>query len=214
MTFFVLGNPRADDGSSTTDFIPADNVRLGDAPRCSVCGSYVGLRRLLAPIEVDVEAWGSSWGDIAFGPADQILLSEKCRRLFESAEISGIERIDVVTVRRVRARGGVIATSIPRYWLATIAHGTAIIDDKSSTVRRSQDRVCGECGLGGILYGLKNLVLKPGSWSGEDIFYARGLPGVILVSKRFKDVVEASRLTNFMFRNADDYDLAFDQVKS
>lgn len=209
MSFFVLRNPRAEEGSATTDFIPASNAVLGDAPRCRICGGYTGLRPLLAPLEVDVEAWGQSWGDVAFGPGDQVLISEKSKRAFENEGVRGFERIEPVTVRRSRRRGEFKAASSPRYWLATIIHGTGFIDDDQSGLRRSAAQVCCECGLGGVLHGLKRVVLTPGSWSGEDVFYARGLPGTILVSRRFKHVVEASGLAGFQFENGDDYELDF-----
>jgi hypothetical protein len=214
MSFFVLRNPRAEDGSTTTDFIPVSNAVLGDAPRCHACGRYTGLRPLLVPLEVDVELWGHSWGDVAFGPGDQLLISDKSKGAFENACIRGFERIESVTVRRVRRRGEFKAASSPKYWLATIIHGTGFIDDEKSGLRRTDERVCIECGLGGVVRGLKRVVLTPGSWSGEDVFYARGLPGTILVSKHFKDVVEASGLTGFQFENADDHELDFEQCRS
>jgi hypothetical protein len=214
MSLFVLRNPRAEEGSITTDFIPASNAVLGNAPRCPTCGGYTGLRPLLEPLEVDVEAWGRSCGDVAFGPGDQVLISEKSKRAFENAGVRGVERIEPVTVRRVRRRGDFEAASSPKYWLATIVHGTGFIDVTQSGLRRSEGQVCIVCGLGGVLLGLKRVVLTPGSWSGEDVFYARGLPGTILVSKRFKDVVEASGLTGFQFENTDDYEMDFEQSRS
>ncbi|MCS6946152.1 MAG: hypothetical protein NZM12_00900, partial [Steroidobacteraceae bacterium] len=39
-------------------------------------------------------------------------------------------------------------------------------------------------------------VLKSDTWSGEDVFFARGLPGTILVSERFKSLCETAGLTS------------------
>lgn len=131
MTFFVLSNPRAGRGETVTDFVPVDGALMGDVPRCPVCDKYVGLRPLIPPAKVDLEGWGASWGDIAFGPAD-----------------------------------------------------------------REAGAVCPECGLAGVNRRLRRTVLGPDTWSGEDVFFARGLPSTILVSERFKSLCETAGLTN------------------
>src|SRR5687768_16800236 len=46
---------------------------------------------------------------------------------------------------------------------------------------------------------LRRVVLQPHSWSGEDIFFARGLPGTVFVSERFKSLCEDGRYSNCWF---------------
>jgi hypothetical protein len=43
---------------------------------------------------------------------------------------------------------------------------------------------------------LRRLVLEPGTWSGEDVFVARGLEGTIITSERFKEFCDREAFTN------------------
>ena len=43
---------------------------------------------------------------------------------------------------------------------------------------------------------LRRIVLQPNSWSGEDVFFARGLPGTILTTERFKSLSDSAELAN------------------
>ena len=85
MKFFVLHNPNVEAGDAITDFVAVEGSALGEAPRCLVCGKFIGMLPLAPPVRVDVEAWGSRWGDVAFGPGDQILISAKLKKLFSDS---------------------------------------------------------------------------------------------------------------------------------
>jgi hypothetical protein len=47
---------------------------------------------------------------------------------------------------------------------------------------------CEECNLDGLIKRFRRVVLVPDTWSGEDVFFARGLPGTIITSQKFYDV--------------------------
>ena len=197
MKLFVLQNPKAGRGDAVTDFVPVDGAPTGDAPRCEVCGRYVGMLPLLSPARVELEGWGSLWGDIAFGPGDQVLISERCKRAVAEAGLNGFARLDPVVVEKVRRRRPSIKGDPPDYWLATVARSRAMLDESASGLEREDDgTVCTECGLGGVIKRLRRVVLRPGTWSGEDVFFARGLPGTILASERFKSLCETAGLAN------------------
>lgn len=213
MRVYLLRNSLAGEGAAATDFLPAEHSKLGDAPACEACNGFIGMRPLLAPLRVDVEAWGSAWGDIAFGPADQVLISDKAKELLESACLTGVQRVDLVHIEDARARGQMIDQVVPRYWLATVSRSSAILDEEASGVRRSQQPVCGECGLAGTLLGWQRVVIRSGTWSGEDVFHVRGLPGVILVSERLKYVVTDAGLGNFGFEPAESSGFEFLPLK-
>jgi hypothetical protein len=74
MKFYVRQNPKVGGGVAETDFLDVDGSNVGDAPRRPVCGAVVGMLPLLPPIRLELKAWGSRWGDAAFGPGDQLLI--------------------------------------------------------------------------------------------------------------------------------------------
>jgi len=155
-------------------------------------------------VHVVLEAWGSRWGDIAFGPGDQILISDKLKKLFAEAGLSGFERLDPVKIVRAkrRKRG---AGDPPEYWLASIKRSGAAIDEAASGLVREEAPTCAECRAGGIIKRARRIVLKANTWSGEDVFVARGLPGTILVSGRFKRLCEDNDLGNCSLIAAEDF---------
>jgi hypothetical protein len=195
MNALVLQNPGSNGGDAVTDFLPIEGSKRGVAPRCDLCGRFFRVMPLLPPVRIELTAWGTRWGDIAFGPGDQLLVSEKFRRLFAAANLSGIESFAPVEIvaARTRSKGLVDA---PRYWLASIVLSRAAVDDLASGLVRDDGPVCGVCRLGGIIKRVRRVVLEENTCSGEDIFYARGLPGTVLVSQRFKSLCEANDLSN------------------
>lgn len=205
MKFFVLQNPRAGRGEAVTDFVPVDGALMGDAPRCPVCEKYIGLRPLTPPVTVELEGWGASWGDIAFGPADQVLISGRLKTAFAEAGLSGFTRFDPVLVAKTKRRRPSISGSPPEYWLGTVARSQAMLDESASGLERDDGTVCPECGLAGVNKRLRRVVLRPDTWSGEDVFFARGLPGTILVSERFKSLCETAGLTNCSLVDAEKF---------
>ncbi len=204
MKFFVLQNPKAGRGDAVTDYLPVDGSRTGDAPRCPVCGNFLGMLPLVPPVRVEIEAWGSRWGDAAFGPSDQILVSDKLKKLFAEAGLVGFERFDpVVIVKAKKRKPG--AGDPPDYWLASIQRSRAALDDSASGLVRDEAPTCEECRIGGIIKRTRRIVLQANTWSGEDVFFARGLPGTVLVSERFKHFCEANDLANCFIVAAEDF---------
>jgi hypothetical protein len=196
MKIFVLQNPKAGRAEAVTDFLPIDGALTGDAPRCGVCDKYVGMRPLLPPVRVGLEAWGPSWGDVVFGPGDQVLISDRLKGLVAEAGLRGFLRCDPVDVVKVRRRGGATKEPPPNYSLASIVRSRALLDAAASGLERDNAPVCAECGLGGVIKRLRRIVLQPNSWSGEDVFIARGLPGTILTTERFKSLCDSAKLAN------------------
>lgn len=205
MKFFVLQNPKAGRGEAVTDFVPVDGALIGDAPRCPACGKYVGLRPLIPRVAVELEGWGAAWGDIAFGPGDQVLVSGRLKNAFVEAGLSGFTRFDPVVIAKTKRRRPSICGSPPEFWLATVARSRAMLDDSASGLEREDGAVCPECGPAGLIKRVHRVVLKSDTWSGEDVFFARGLPGTILVSERFKALCETAGLANCSLVDAERY---------
>jgi hypothetical protein len=74
----------------------------------------------------------------------------------------------------------------------------------ASGVVRDGEPACEECRIGGITKRISRVVLEA-DWSGEDVFFARGLPGTILVSERFKLLCDHGGLANCALVAAEDF---------
>lgn len=208
MSFFVLRNPKAGRGSAVTDFLPISKSRMGDAPRCPLCGRFVGMMPLRPPVAVELEAWGSQWGEIAFGPGDQILISDKLKNAFVLGGLKGFTRLDAVRVIKTRKHTSTIGPQ-PAYELASIQRGGAAVDESRSGLVRDAPPACEECRTGGIVRRIDRLILEPNTWTGEDIFFARGLPGIIITSERFKRFCADHSLSNCCLLPAQDFSFDF-----
>lgn len=208
MKFFILQNSMAERGGAVTDYFAADSSRMGDAPRCPVCGRFLGMLPLLPPVRVELEAWGSRWGDFAFGPGDQVLISDKLKKLFSDAGLVGFERLDPVLITAFKKRRSG-AGEPPGYWLASIQRSRAVLDDSASGLVRDGAPTCEECRIGGIIKRMDRVRLRDNTWSGEDVFFVRGLPGMIVASERFKHLCEANDLENCSFVAAEDFSLDY-----
>jgi hypothetical protein len=106
------------------------------------------------------------------------------------ADLVGFERLDPVKVVRVKRRKRGTGDP-PDYWLASIQRSRAMLDDTASGLVREEAPLCEECRVGGVIKQVDRVILRPGTWSGEDVFFARGLQGTVLVSERFKRLTEA-----------------------
>lgn len=204
MKFFILKRPVAGKDDAVTDYIPVDGSRTGDAPRCAVCGKFRGMLPLLPPVRVELEAWAPRWGDVAFGPGDQVLISDRLKKLSAEAGLVGIGRLDPVKIVKVKRRDSG-AGDPPKYWLASIQHSRLVLDDLASGLVREEGATCEECRIGGIIKRLDRIVLQANTWPGEDMFFARGLPGTILVSERFKALSEVNDLASGSLVAAEDF---------
>src|SRR6185503_218496 len=174
--FYVLETSSPEIGNATTDFLTADSmedVPLGEAPTCPACGEYISMMRLLPPIEVEIELLGSSYGDFAFGPWLEFLVSERFKDAFLGAGLTGLPTFtpakSVKTIFRARRFVG----PAPKYFSVLPARSRAAIDDLASGVEYEERWTCATC-PGGDTERYERIVLEQGSWSGEDIFFPRG----------------------------------------
>lgn len=210
MEFYVLLNPNVDgdDETAATDFRIVGEAKTGEAPRCPVCGRYTGALPALPPIRVELEKWGREFGDIAFGPGNELLVSKRMMELFEASRFSGLIKVGMVEeVAEVKSHRGPRG-SAPEYVCCRAIRGRAAIDDVASGLVRDNAVICPECRLGGTIKRAERIELEPGTWSGEDIFHARGLPGRILVSETMRVMCEQHALLNCCLVRAENF--AFD----
>jgi hypothetical protein len=160
----------------------------------------------LEPRRAEFEVWSAESGDIAFGPGDGLLVTERFAARFQEAGLTGLRGFEPVEIGRVVRRGGGRG-SLPRcptYLYVTTAHGGARLDPFASGMETRERVTCNVCRSGFILRYAR-VRLSDGTWSGEDVFFAWGLPGLTLVSERFAEWFVANGINNGTLVPADKY---------
>ncbi len=190
--FFVLEHDLRDPYS--TDYLKEDPVNLGTAPTCGNCGAYIALRPWLPPYRARVTAPNEDFGDVAFGSGTSLLISDRAVEAFRAAQLTGLSSPEPVqTTALAKARG---STPAPTYWHVTVDRPyAASVDESRSHLVRDSAPECEVCRTSNLteVHGFE---IDDSTWHGEDVFVARGIPGVLVVSERFKHTAEGAQLTN------------------
>jgi hypothetical protein len=204
MVFYLLNQtPTGRNAAASIDALTADGTKYGDAPRCEACGDFLGMRPWLPPYRVELETWGSEFGDLAFPTADDILVSLRFKQLWEReglVGLSGFEPVEVVKVRRHRKFRG----DPPPYFKAAVVLSRAVVDNVASAVELEEQPMCPVCQLGSGIKRWKAIIIKPETWNGEDIFQLRWVGG-FYVTNRFKEFCEANDIKNAVLIPAEEY---------
>lgn len=206
MEFHIL-KKRGYESEFATEYLTADNAQSGDAPKCKTCGKYTGMRIWLAPFDVEIELTGKCFGDIAFGPGYEILISEKFKNSLNNFKFSGFGAFNKVNIVKVKPKR--MTDKVPAYYATHPQYGSALVDyKKSGIVTEGNDR-CQDCNLCGIIKRAERIILIQDTWKGEDIFYSKGLPGIIVVSNKFVQFCNEFNITNAIFVPIEDYSFDF-----
>jgi hypothetical protein len=209
MRFYVLINSIHRPSDAITDFSPVEPHKIGDAPQCPACGTLIGMLPLLPRTKVELEVLGRRFGDVAFGPGNELLVSKHFRDNYLQAGLIGLSTFTRVEVETVRFRSRMFTGHVPFYFATVPVRGRAAIDTQASgIVYEEEPWTCQEC-RSGLILRLARLAIEPGTWAGEDIFFARGLPGTVVTSQRFKDFCDAHHFANCILLDADRYSLDF-----
>jgi hypothetical protein len=206
MRFFVLEHPN--EGEALTDFISGPGTKRGAATRCSKCGCAVEGLPTLPPIRVELETWGNQFGDLVFGSGDDVLVCERFRDEFLRSGMTGLFGFETAEIIKVIARRKKIPLRIPNYFLAIPGTSRAALDDKASQVEFQDPWTCDEC-RGSVKRSYQRVIFEPDTWSGEDVFIARGLAGVIVTTERFKRFCERHAFSNCLFIEAERYQVDY-----
>jgi len=211
MKFLVLKRPTSDSpedqlaGIYVTD---TEDTRNGDFPKCPHCGYPSGMREWLPPYQVEVETWGRRFGDIAQN-GDVLVVSDRFVNAFQNAGLRGLSGFKPVEVVKVIHRGRKPAESIPSYFKATIHRSATTVDqDASGYVWGDRSQVCPVCLRGGNLKRYLRVVIDETTWDGDDIFWPRGGP-CIIVTEQFKNMCEQNEILGVIFTDPqnESYDL-------
>ena len=192
-------------GRWDTQFLKADSANIGEAPRCQACGETLGMREWLPPYQVELELHGEQWGDFAKGGSNGFLISERMARSFRAEGLSGLlgfHPVEVVRLRKKRKR--LVSAVVPSYCMVTACLGPGAVDEARSQLRRTEPVKCSECRSTG-LDSIHGYTLEPGTWKGEDVFQPRGVPGSLVVSERFAELVQRHGLTNMKLIPTEEY---------
>lgn len=207
MRFFVLDQPEAAKARPVTEYLTAQPVHNGEAPRCPVCGGVTGLLPWLPPHRAELEIRSEGFGDIAFGSADELLVTDRFRACFEDAGLTGLREFHPVEVTRVKGPGAK-RLAWAQYLCVALAPSRAAVDLGQSGIVIEGDAVCAECRQGGLIKRGNRVIIEANTWQGEDMFIARGLPGTVLTSERFKAFCDLNAITGAVLVEASRY--AFD----
>lgn len=208
--FYVLREPRiSEDG--TGPLTEAGEWRYaeipwGPAPTCPECGAFVGPLTWLPPFEVELESWSSQFGDIVFGLGQNLLVSQRFKLIWHEHGLTGLSGFEPVTVKRVvRRRGG--RADAPLYYRAIVAYAGTSFDEEASGFeprRDPHDNCCRVCRAPGFVKRWRRIVIREGTFSGEDVGIPRDL-GVNLVTDRFKKLCDEFGIKNTEFIPIEQY---------
>lgn len=171
-------------------------VSFGEAPMCPVCHSRpVASRAWLEPRKIRLSSSKpAKWGDLVWGAGFAFLVSGKMKHAYLQYKLTGIETfLPPVEIYQAGKKAPHALPDLPLYYPVQIELLGANINDIESEVLRNPHH-CHYCR--GDVISIKKVVVNEASWHGSDIFVARGLYGVILISDKFKKIVEMEGLTN------------------
>src|SRR5688572_5895499 len=147
MKLFVLNRLPQERATNFTEFFPDDTSPTGPPPQCPVCGSNLGMLPLISPVSGEIETWGMGYGDMAFGPGDEIFLTAKFWLLYEEEKFSGLSKIDRITVKKI-IKHQKFSLPIPDYVCCQVCRSNAAVDEKRSGIVREQPPDCKHCRQG------------------------------------------------------------------
>jgi hypothetical protein len=188
-----------------TDADTVKPINLGEAPHCPRCGGPIGMLTWLPPYRVELVLHGEELGDFLHVSGDDLLVSDRMAQAFRDEGLTGLEGFHPVEVMRVRRkRRGPKPSNVPHYFAVRPCLGRAAVDLSRSRIRYGKTPTCEECRSEGI-DAIHGFTLEPGTWQGEDIFFPRGLQGVLTVSERFERFVARHGFTNMRLTSSEEY---------
>jgi hypothetical protein len=210
MNFYVWQNPPPGDPkerASTVEWLPEDGAPRGPAPQCEACGTYLDKLKLIPPVGAELETWGKEYGDVAFGLGNEILVSERFLKAYETSGLVGLMDFSPAVIKRIIKRRRP-AGSVPAYFFCRAVRGRATMDEVKSGFVRLKPWTCDVCRLAPYRRYF-SIHFEPDTWGGEDVFIPRGLRAFVVVTERFKAFCEQHKFLNCHFFAAEDFGCDF-----
>lgn len=166
---------------------------LRPLPRCPDCGKDVWPRILKAP--VSVEFTGDRIGDIAFGFAATLIVSERFHTLWKCSDLDGLVFSDEPVDARFK-KMAVLDTPSREFFAAYPEPEFVRLSDQSGA-QYSEEPRCSLCSVG-VVQSVDRALFE-GEGPQTDFFMPSSLPGWFVVSDRVRHFVEDKQLKNFQF---------------
>ena len=211
MKFFVLEDPVPTGRRNVTEYMDVEPCHVGEFPECRVCRGTLAAAEWLPPYRVDLKLWGKTFGDIVFGTCEPLLVSKRFRTLWQREGLIGLESFSPVEVRKVKRYGWGKNTRSrrPPYYVVQVMRAKAAVDDACSGIDRGGWPICPACrlakGKGCEPWSAERIIIEAGTWSGEDLFIARGLPNMYIASERFRAFCKEHKMANVLLIPAEKY---------
>lgn len=177
-----------------TTYVQAGRVVRGAPPICPSCGSIAGALSWQPPRRAVVVRYGKDFGDVAYGDAEELLISARFRLAWEGAGLQGISEFAELEEVRFRPR----PKSPLQYCYCRVAQRgrVQVLQGATRPDSGATGDPCGLCGNGrGILDAVGAFEIDNGSWDGSDIFVPWNL-GSVVVTQPFVDWASENHLTN------------------
>lgn len=211
-SFFILEEPKPgspQDKAHGTRALAEAGFNVGPAPVCPACSRFIGLLRWLPPFRVELETWGREFGDVMH-IGDNLLVSERFKEVYTDAGLTGLLGFEAVTVIKVNRHRKTVDEP-PQYFVAEVVRSESTVDvDASGMEWNGGEEPCPVCfhRNGGTFLRQKRVVIKPETWSGHDLFHARGGASFV-ASTRTKEICEANGIKNAVWIPACEYEIDF-----
>lgn len=161
------------------------------------------MREWLPPFSVEIKRYGTDYGDFAFFHEADFIVSERFARLARGSGLAGLCAFDQVAVTREIGRRD-RRKPPPRYFRVTTPRSNAAVDEKLSSILRSEPVTCLVCREAGV-EAVSGFAIEAGTWSGEDVFSVRGMPGIVVATHRFYRFVQQHEISNITFVSTAEY---------
>jgi len=190
--FYILldqGDPNHSDACSIT---PASPRRLIPSECfCPVCQAPLEPGRWEGPHHAEI--LGAQCGDLIEGAGFEMAISQVAWENFEACGITGW------------TLSGPLDTADSREFVIVRPHVSLTrLDEARSEMQWLRPPSCERCRLG-VRKSVGALVFDPATLDGTDIFVPSGAYGLKVVTQKFKDCAEASKLRNFRLIPAEEY---------
>jgi hypothetical protein len=211
MNFFVLQHARPGSPEDRRWGMRTHNeegFRTGEAPECPKCKGALASLSWLAPHRVELETFGKEYAEVV-DCGNDLIVSDRFVMLYRAAKFKGLESFEPIQIIKVVHRRGKCKQSLPAYWKASVVLSETVIDQQASGFEWDGGPICSACRQGHLIKRWKRLIIDSQTWTGEDIFFARGLSGTIFTSARFKELCEANDITGILLIPAEEYGYDF-----
>ena len=181
-------------------FDPVGEEELDDAPKCPRCGNEIAPSNWLPPYHLKLT--GKQFGDLcSSGYGRHFLLSERFIDAYSAAGLVGLEVLGHPAKLRVPKK---LQESPSPYKMVRPRDVFTHLDEEASGLEIFKLVGCDHCRVAQRTK-VQRLRIDEETWDDEDIFYPTGLYGVLVVTRRWVELVDQHHFTNFYFTHQDDY---------